>query len=65
MRSNGLAEYGGSAIDEIFKNKGRQTIIGTLLTGTGLTIAAAGVAILATRAEKDVPQPEEDEGKTE
>lgn len=41
-------------IDEIFKNKGRQNIIGIIVTGLGLTTACAGIAILMNKPEEKV-----------
>lgn len=40
-----------SIIDEIFKNKGRQNVIGTLVTGIGITIAGVGISILASKPD--------------
>ncbi len=40
-----------SIIDEIFKNKGRQNVIGTLVTGLGITIAGVGISILANKPD--------------
>ena len=45
-----VVEKNISLIDEIFKNKGRQNIIGTTLTGIGLTITGIGLVILTDRS---------------
>lgn len=39
-------QKGIAIIDEIFKNKSRQSIIGIIITGFGLTTACVGIAIL-------------------
>ena len=39
-------QKGITLIDEIFENKSRQSIIGIIVTGLGLTTACVGIAIL-------------------
>lgn len=41
-------------IDEIFKNKQRQNIVGIIVTGFGLTTACTGIAILMNKSEEKV-----------
>lgn len=56
---------GISVIDEIFRNKGRQNIIGTLVTGIGATIAMVGVTILMNKPQYNESMLEQDLEKTE
>lgn len=48
-----------SIIDEIFKNQSRQRIIGTLLTGIGLTISSVGITVLVTKPQNEKTKIEE------
>lgn len=47
-------QKGIGIIDEIFKNKARQNIIGIIITGFGLTTACAGTSILLSKPEEKV-----------
>lgn len=49
-----------SLIDEIYKNKGRQNIIGTIITGIGLTITGVGIVILTDKSRNEIPNDKED-----
>lgn len=43
-----------SIVDDVLENKGRKNIIGTFITGIGLTITSLGIAILANKPENNV-----------
>lgn len=53
MKNTELIGEGISLVDEIFKNKGRQNFIGTLITGIGLTVTSLGICVLLNKPEND------------
>ncbi len=65
MNKTDVILEGASIIDEVFKNRGRQNIIGTFVTGMGLTIVAVGVTILMNKPSESVPKLEQNVEKTE
>lgn len=58
MKNTEMITESITLMDEVFKNKGRQNIIGTLITGTGLTITAVGMTILMNKPENVISEPE-------
>ncbi len=65
MKNAELIEEGLSFIDAILKNKGRQNIVGTLITGIGSTITSLGVCVLLNKPSNVASESEEVEEKTE
>lgn len=50
-----------SLIDEIYKNRGRQNFIGTIITGVGLTITALGIMVFTNKPRHDFHEKDEEE----
>lgn len=48
-----------SLIDEVYKNRGRQNFIGTIITGVGLTITALGITVFTNKPKYVVSEQEE------
>ena len=54
--SSDLLQNGFTLLDEIFKNKARQTIVGIILAGIGVTTGCVGAAILAYKPNEDAEE---------
>lgn len=50
--SSSTLQKGITLIDEIFKSKPRQNIVGIILTGLGLTTTCTGIAVLMNKPEE-------------
>lgn len=53
MKNAEIIKASISLVDEIFKNKGRQNFIGTLITGIGLTVTSLGICVLLNKPGSD------------
>ena len=49
MKTNKAVTERLSILDEVYKNRGRQNFVGTLVVGTGLTITALGIIVLTNK----------------
>lgn len=65
MKNKEIIRESISLVDEILKTKARKNIIGTLITGTGLTVTALGISVLLNKPENIVSESEQYKDKIE